>query len=198
MPTFNASWWLMMFRPAVVILVVAGSFLMSFSLFARQPTVQALGVDGSVTGPPAFFTLRDDTANYALEYPAAWSVDFDEGWLTTLYPTSNVTTTQSTAVETPAKIEIIPVIGTTTLGQLFEEVRQESPEIRDVRSRTIDGVPALQLDIVTFTGEPARLVLVVFGEQGLRLMAYGDGDALQPILDTLRPARQDVPNTRRL
>jgi hypothetical protein len=62
----------------------------------------------------------------------------------------------------------------------------------------IDGVPALQLDILTFTGEPARLVLVVFGEHGLRVMAYGDGDVLAPILDTLRPARQELPNTRRI
>jgi predicted signal transduction protein with EAL and GGDEF domain len=198
MSTFNASWWLMMFRPAVVTLMVAGSFLLSVSLFTHQPTVQALSVDSSVIGPPAFFTLQDDAANYALEYPAAWSVDFDEGWLTTLYPTSNVTNTQSASVTAPSKIEIIPVVGATTLGRLFDEVQQESPEIRDVQSRMIDGVPALQLDILTFTGEPARLVLVVFGEQGLRLMAYGDGDVLAPILDTLRPARQELPNTRRI
>lgn len=198
MPTFNLSWWLMMFRPAVVILVVAGSFLMSASLFTRQPTVQALTVDTSVDGPPAFFTLQDDTANYALDYPAAWSVDFEEGWLTTLYPSANLAATAVPTAAVPTKIEIVPVIGATTLGRLFEEVRLEGPEIRDITPRTVDGVPALQLDILTFTGEPARLVLVVFGEQGLHVIAYGDSEVLQPILDTLRPARQELPDTRRI
>lgn len=198
MPVFNVSWWLAMLRPAVVILVVAGSFVMSATLVTRQPTVQALSVDESVVGPPALFTLQDDTANYALEYPASWSVDFEEGWLTTLYPTANVTTTQSAGPATPPKIEIVPVVGSTTLGRLFEEVRQEGPEIRSIKPRTIDGVPALQLDITTFTGEPARLVLVVFGNHGLRVMAYGDVAALQPVLDTLRPARQTLPDLLRI
>ncbi len=198
MSAFNVSGWLAMFRPAVVIVVVAGSFLMSATLVTRQPSVQALSVDASVVGPPAIYTLQDDTANYALEYPASWSVDFQEGWLTTLYPTASVTATLATGTAAPAKIEIVPVIGSTTLGQLFDEVRQEGPDIRTITPRTIDGIPALQLDITTFTGEPARLVLVVFGDRGLRVMAYGDVTGLQSVLDTLRPARQELPNSWRI
>lgn len=194
---FTAPWRLTMVRPAIILLVVAGSFLMSAALMARQPSAQARSVDTTIVGPPAILTLRDDKANYTLDYPAAWHVEFDEGWLTTLYPTTNTTATLPSG-STTSKIEIVPIIGATTLGRLFEEVRLEGPEIHDILPRTIDGAPALQLDITTFDGEPARLVLVVFGEQGLRVMAYGQIDTLGPILETLRPARQLAPNTWRI
>lgn len=196
MPAINAFWWGGILRSAAAILVVAGSLFLSATLSPRQPTVQALDVQPAVVGPPAFFTLQDNVANYALEYPAAWRVDFEPGWLTTLYPSMSPAAQPADA--SLSKIEIVPVIGVTTLGQLFEEVRLEGPEIRDITPRTIDGVPALQLDITTYTGEPARLVLVVFGDQGLRVMAYGDPTILQPILETLRPAQPALPAADRL
>ncbi len=196
MSIFGASWWRIL-RPAAIILVVAGSWLVSATANPRQPVVQALDVRPSVDGPPAYFTLQDVTANYALEYPAAWRVDYDPGWLTTLYPVTSTTTLPADGAA-PPKIEIVPVIGATTLGQLFEEVRVQGPEIRDIAPQVVNGVPALQLDITTFTGEPARLLLVVFGEHGLRVMAYGDPALLGPILDSLRPARTEEPASWRL
>lgn len=59
-----------------------------------------------------------------------------------------------------------------------------------LRQTIINGVPAVHADIVTFSGEPHRVILIVLDGQAMPLVGYGDLDAFDAVVSTLRPAHR--------
>lgn len=183
----------------VVVLVLAG-------VVVRETVVRASGatpgtaVTREITNAPARLTLRDGIAGYELDYPAGWRVEEKEGGLTTLY--SYPATTEVGVVQAPqSKIEIAPTpdvspespAGVTTLAQLAAQLMQAhegAPPI--LRQMVINGIPAVRADIVTFSGEPARVILIVLDGQALQAVGYGDLGAFDSIMSTLRRAHPVV------
>lgn len=136
---------------------------------------------------PARLTLRDGILGYELDYPADWRVEADAGWLTTLY--SYPATDAVEAVAAPlSKIEIVPIPGASTLAQLAAQLQAHDGAAPALRQTIINGVPAVRADIVTFSGEPARVILIVLDGQAMQLVGYGDLDAFDAVVSTLRSA----------
>ena len=181
------------------ILVLAGVVVRETVVRASSATSSA-AVTREINTAPARLTLRDGIAGYELDYPAGWRVEADEGWLTTLY--SYPATTEVGTVQAPqSKIEIVPVpdvsaegrAGVTILAHLAAQLMQAHEGAPPVlRQTAINGVPAVRADIVTFSGEPARVILIVLDGQALQFVGYGDLDAFSDIMSTLRQAHPVV------
>ena len=95
------------------------------------------------------------------------------------------------------RIEIVPVpdvsaegrAGVTILAHLAAQLMQAHEGAPPaLRQTAINGVPAVRADIVTFSGEPARVILIVLDGQALQFVGYGDLDAFSDIMSTLRQA----------
>lgn len=185
---------------------LVAAILVFAGVVVRETVVRADNVGPSVTmaqeitEAPARLTLRDGIAGYELDYPAGWRVEADEGWLTTLY--SYPATTEVGVVQAPqSKIEIVPIpgvsagspAGVTPLAQLAAQLMQAHEGAPPVlRQAVINGMPAVRADIVTFSGEPARVILIVLEGQALQFVGYGDLDAFDNIMSTLRQAHAVV------
>lgn len=188
MPRTTHGHWLV-----VVVLVLAGVVVRETVVRASSAT-PSTAVTQEITKAPARLTLRDGIAGYELDYPAGWRVEANEGWLTTLY--SYPATTEVGAVQAPqSKIEIVPIPGVsagspadvTTLAQLAAQWMQAHEGAPPVwRQTAINGMPAVRTDIVTFSGEPARVILIVLDGQTLQFVGYGDLNAFDEIMSTLR------------
>lgn len=172
-PTVNLWQWL------VALFLLAGSVVV-WETAVRADTTGAIPA-------PAQLTLRDPVAGYELDYPAGWRVETDAGWLTTLY--SYPASAATAAVSPPlSKIDIVPIPGVTTLAQLTAQLQAHDGAPPALRQTIIGGVPAVRADIVTFSGEPARVILIVLDGQALQLVGYGDLDAFDAVASTLRQA----------
>ena len=181
------------------ILVLAGVVVRETVVRASSATSSA-AVTREINTASARLTLRDGIAGYELDYPAGWRGEGDEGWLTTLY--SYPATTEVGTVQAPqSKIEIVPVpdvsaegrAGVTILAHLAAQLMQAHEGAPPaLRQTAINGVPAVRADIVTFSGEPARVILIVLDGQALQFVGYGDLDAFSDIMSTLRQAHPVV------
>lgn len=140
---------------------------------------------------PARQTLRDGIMGYELDYPAGWRVEADAGWLTTLYSYPDTDAVEAVAAPL-SKIEIVPIPGASTLEQLAAQLQAHDGAPPALRQTIINGIPAVRADIVTFSGEPARVILIVLDGQAMQLVGYGDLDAFDAVVSTLRSAHPVV------
>jgi hypothetical protein len=173
------------------LLLIIGSVVVWETVVRADSVTPITGAAKERPATPARLTLRDGIMGYELDYPAGWRVEADAGWLTTLY--SYPATDAVEAVAAPlSKIEIVPISGASTLAQLAAQLQAHDGAPPALRQTIIGGVPAVRADIVTFSGEPARVILIVLDGQAMQLVGYGDLDAFDAVVSTLRPAHPVV------
>lgn len=171
--------------------LIVGSVVVWETVVRADSVTPSTGAAEEMPAPPARLTLRDGIMRYELDYPAGWRVEADAGWLTTLY--SYPATDAVEAVTAPlSKIEIVPISGASTLAQLVAQLQAQDGAPPALHQTIINGVPAVRADIVTFSGEPARVILIVLDGQAMQLVGYGDLDAFDAVVSTLRPAHPVV------
>lgn len=173
------------------LLLIISSVVVWETVVRADSVTPITGAAKEMPAAPARLTLRDGIMGYELDYPAGWRVEADAGWLTTLY--SYPETDAVEAVAAPlSKIEIVPIPGASTLAQLAAQLQAHDGAPPALRQTIINGVPAVRADIVTFSGEPARVILIVLDGQAMQLVGYGDLDAFDAVVSTLRPAHPVV------
>lgn len=171
--------------------LIVGSVVVWETVVRADSVTPNTGAAEEMPATPARLTLRDGIMRYELDYPAGWRVEADAGWLTTLY--SYPATDAVEAVTAPlSKIEIVPISGASTLAQLVAQLQAQDGAPPALHQTIINGVPAVRADIVTFSGEPARVILIVLDGQAMQLVGYGDLDAFDAVVSTLRPAHPVV------
>ena len=175
----------------VALMLIIGSVVVWETVVRADSVTPSKAPAQGTDKTPARLTLRDGIMGYELDYPAGWRVEADAGWLTTLY--SYPATDVVEAVAAPlSKIEIVPIPGASTLAQLAAQLQAHDGAPPALRQTNINGVPAVRADIVTFSGEPARVILIVLDGQAMQLVGYGDLDAFDAVVSTLRPAHPVV------
>ena len=175
----------------VALFLIVGSVVVWETVVRADSATPSTVVMQETAKTPARLTLRDGIVGYELDYPAGWRVEADAGWLTTLY--SYPATDAAETVTAPlSKIEIVPMSGASTLAQLAAQLQAHDGAPPALRQTIINGVPAVRADIITFSGEPARVILIVLDGQAMQLVGYGDLDAFDAVVSTLRQAHPVV------
>jgi outer membrane lipoprotein-sorting protein len=136
-------------------------------------------------------TYRDAQLGYAIDYPASWSLQAEDGILVKV--NSPLTNELQSEAQIPAdtEVEIVPSqeLEGNTLEDVLAQVREENRVLWEENWQLAGHTPAVRLLAEDDEGQWAGLLTVIHGH-GLRVSGRGDLTQFDAIASTLRPSAQ--------
>ena len=138
-------------------------------------------------------TYTDEVLGYAIDYPAAWTIEAVPGSIVTLRSFDPEEHAQGGIMPGETQIDIVPDLSeaeTPTLEELVAATVQAGGLVDRQDIELAGGIPAVRLHMRTsanVTGEALMLVAVI-GETGIRVQGFGEAELFDPIARSLRAA----------